>query len=347
MKIITILQLVATQFLLCSLVQAQFKTNFPDIPRIDVHSHIGESDTAISNFLKLHDEMILDHQIDLAIWINLGNHRKSLVDLDKVLETSHGRILCGIADYRAHNGLEYDPEMLSTFQKQGYVGYKIWSGPWYRALDNKEDGYPYIDNPTHEATFDKMEEIGFPGASVHIADPNGTWKERTPWLSDPVEYWKEINAWHNVLERHPDLVVVAAHGNWLTCQDAQIDYLRYMLTSFPNLHIDLAATFQYFHLVDWDNLRAFMIEWSDRILYATDIGAWTDPATTEEKKEQYVRTFQILETEDIINGGFFGKNEIKGLNLPSEVLDKIYYKNAMRVYPKVKEQLIELGYSVE
>ena len=46
-------------------------------------------------------------------------------------------------------------------------------------------------------------------------------------------------------------------------------------------------------------------------------------------------------------GGFFSQNEIKGLALPKDVLEKIYYKNAMRIYPRVKQNLQQLGYSVE
>ncbi|MEA3479291.1 MAG: amidohydrolase family protein [Bacteroidota bacterium] len=189
-----------------------------------------------------------------------------------------------------------------------------------------------------------MERIGFMAASIHIADPNGPWGERTDWLADPIEYWAEINAWRNVLEKHPGLIAVAAHGNWLLCQDAQIDYLRNMLATFPNLHIDLAATFQYYHLVNWDNLRSFMIEWSDRILFGTDIGHWKDPAESNLRAEQYIRAFRILETGDTVDGGFFGGPEIKGLELPREVLEKIYYKNAMLLYPQVKESLHSLGH---
>ena len=173
------------------------------------------------------------------------------------------------------------------------------------------------------------------------------WNERTDWLADPIEYWREIIAWRNVLEKHSKLMVVAAHGNWLLCQDAQIDYLRNMLATFPNLNIDLAATFQYYHLVNRDNLRSFMIEWADRILFGTDIGSWNDKAESKHRAQQYIRAFQILETGDTVKGGFFEGPEIEGLELPKKVLEKIYYKNAMRLYPQVKESLVALGYKVE
>jgi len=185
------------------------------------------------------------------------------------------------------------------------------------------------------------------GASIHIADPNGPWANRGNWLADPVEYWREIVAWRHVLEKHPNLVAVMAHSNWLVCQDAQIDYLRNMLATFPNLYIDLAATFQYFPYVKRGNLRAFILEWADRILFATDIGTWEGDEATANRVQSYYRAFQILEFDQLVKGGFFGNREVEGLSLPKDVLEKIYYRNAMKVYPGVKDAMIKLGYKID
>ena len=336
-----------TSFLLSvdiSPILAQYHTQYPEIPRIDVHTHVSDNQVGIAHYLALRKIMLDSHRIDFAMWINLGDRESPIRDPKMVEVTSDGRMLCTIADYSAHDGLQYHPDSLQGYVNQGYIGYKIWSGPWYRRLDEMQDGFPYIDDPNHTPTFTEMERIGMVGASVHVADPNGPWDHRGDWLADPVEYWTEINAWRNVLERHPRLTVVMAHGNWLLCQDAQIDYLRYLLTTFPNLNIDLGATFQYYSLVNRDNLRAFIIEWSDRILYGTDIGKWTEPGETPVRVEQYLRTFRILETDAMVSGGFFGGPVIQGLDLPKVVLEKIYYKNAARIYPRVKEALIDLGY---
>ena len=42
-----------------------------------------------------------------------------------------------------------------------------------------------------------------------------------------------------------------------------------------------------------------------------------------------------------------GKRKIQGLALPAEVLEKIYFRNAMRIYPHVKANLKNLGYPIE
>ncbi len=329
-----------------AILAAQTFSKYPDIPRIDVHTHASQEAEVIRRYLELREIMLETHHVDLAMWINLGDKGAPVLDIQKVDEASEKRMVCTIADYRAHDGLQHDPAQLKNFMEQGFVGYKIWSGPWYRGLEKPEDGYPYVDDPAHEPTFNTMEAIGMVGASVHIADPNGPWDNRTDWLADPVEFWKEIVAWTNVLERHPDLQVVMAHSNWLICQDAQIDYLRYLMATYPNYNIDLAATFQYYHLVSSDNIRSFMIEWADRILYGTDIGRWKEEAQDRERMGQYFRTFEILETDNLVKGGFFGGPDVKGLNLPKEVLEKIYYKNALRIYPGLRQKFLSLGYDI-
>jgi len=326
---------------------AQEQTAYPDIPRIDVHTHIGGDVQAVSNYLDLRERLIKNHKIDIAMWINLGSTKKPITNLDSFMTAGENRVLCCIYDYSAHDGLDYPPEELTKALEKGYIGYKIWSGPPHRRLKPGQKGFPYIDDPAHEPTFTKMEEIGMLAASIHIADPNGPWGKRTKWLPDPVEYWKQIIAWRHVLEKHPKLIVVNAHAMWTICQDAQIDYLRNMLATFPNLNVDLAATFQYYDLVTYENLRSFMIEYADRILYGTDIGQWTDSTGTTERLEAYKRSFLILETDQIVDKGFFGESKIRGLALPRDVLEKIYYKNAVRLYPKVKDFMQKLGYSLE
>jgi predicted TIM-barrel fold metal-dependent hydrolase len=129
--------------------------------------------------------------------------------------------------------------------------------------------------------------------------------------------------------------------------DEQLDYLMYVLETYPNVHVDLAARFQQFHRMDREKLRNFMIEYADRVLYGTDIGGQPEAGRYEQVAEMYYRSFQLLETGQTIRGGFFGETETKGLALPADVLEKIYYLNAVRLYPRVKNVLTELGYHVQ
>ncbi|HZN33983.1 MAG TPA: amidohydrolase family protein, partial [Pirellulaceae bacterium] len=81
--------------------------------------------------------------------------------------------------------------------------------------------------------------------------------------------------------------------------------------------------------------RRFFLKYQDRILFGTD-GPWP-----EERIRLYWR---FLETED----EYFPYSEkpfppqglwnIFGLNLPDEVLRKVYHENALRLIPGVREK---------
>lgn len=322
---------------------SQYVSKYADIPRIDVHTHVNNNYQGIGNYLALRETMLSDNKIDLAMLINLNGEQA----IDTIFKTSRGRILTCISDYQPQKGLTHKPEEMSSSLKKGYAGYKIWHGPYSRVLKEGEEGFKYFDDPAHEPVLAAMEKAGMPGASIHIADPNGPFGNRGKWAADPVEYWRQIMGLERVLQRHPDLVVIAAHGAWLVCQDAQIDFLRYLLSTYPNFYVDLAATFQYFHLVNPENLRNFLIEYSDRILYGTDIGSIQKKEEIPNYADRYNRTFRILETDQTVEGGFFNMNPTKGLNLPKEVLEKIYYKNALQLYPGLTKKMANLGYAVQ
>ncbi|MHC4117034.1 MAG: hypothetical protein ACYSWO_05970 [Planctomycetota bacterium] len=56
------------------------------------------------------------------------------------------------------------------------------------------------------------------------------------------------------------------------------------------------------------------------------------------------RHVERLATDQIIKGGFFSGRQTRGLALPVDVLEKIYYRNAARLYPRVEDVLVGLDY---
>ncbi len=363
MKKKILIQLLIILFLSAGL-NAQYKTKYPHIPRIDVHAHphsipsgeVRNSDPtakksefqsnanfgAIANYLRMSDTLRATYNIDLAMWISLGGERS----FDSVNLISNKRIVTCISDYAPQRGLSYKPADIKKYHSMGFAGYKMWFAPYWRRLKPGEDGIKYFDDPANEPVLAAMEKAGMVGASIHIADPNGPFSDRGKWCADPVEFWRMQVGIERVLQRHQNLVIVAAHGCWLVCQDAQLDFLRYLFKTYPNFYVDLAATDQYYNLVNYDNLRNLFIEFSDRILFGTDIGKLNDNEISG-VAERYAKSFMILESNEIVNGSYFGNKETKGLGLPEEVLEKIYYKNAIRVYPGLEERMKSLGYRSE
>ncbi len=301
------------------------------IPRIDVHSHVGSVEQ-MGHYVKVAEALKDKYDVNLAAWIDLSFLRQSHDTEQDYLNTAanryEGRFLPCINDYKISDGLRFSPDELAKWQQRGIVGYKIWVGV-----------SPLIDVSANDATFTKMEEIGMIGASIHISQPCPT-----KWCEDPVKFWQAHNAWERVLDRHPKLKVVNAHMLDHFNSDEQLDYLMYVLKTYPNVNVDLGARFQQFHRMDRDKLRKFMIEHADRILFGTDIGGQPQEGRYAEVAESYRRAFQLLETDRMIKGGFFSGPETRGLALPVDVLEKIYYKNAARLYPRVRGVLKDSGY---
>ena len=301
------------------------------IPRVDVHSHVGSVER-MGHYVKVAEVLKAQDGIDLAVWIDLNFMRQpdgtEQQYLDAAANRYKGRFLPCINDFKISDGLRFSPDELVKWQKKGIVGYKIWVGV-----------SPLIDVPANDATFTKMEEIGMIGASIHISQPYPT-----KWCEDPVKFWQAQNAWERVLDRHPKLKVVNAHMLDHFNSNEQLDYLTYVLKTYPNVHVDLGARFQQFNRMDTDKLRNFMIEHADRILFGTDIGGQPQEGRYAQVAGSYRRAFQLLETDKMIEGGFFSGTETRGMALPVDVLEKIYYRNAARLYPRVKDVLRDLGH---
>ena len=315
----------------------QYQSKYPDIPIVDVHIHPGGVGDA-SNFIKVSETLKQKYGSNLAFWIGLSNPNESIAE---VKAACNNCMLFAVSEMRPHKGLTVTADEVIAKVREGYVGLKFWFGAPYRVLKEGEQGITKIDDPAYERFFASLERGNVLLTSLHIADPNGPFDARQEWMSDPVYYWEQIRAFENVVAKYPKLTIIAAHGAWLVCQDAQIDYLRYMFTAYPNLYIDLSATFQYMSLLNPDNLRDFIIEYQDRILYGTDGGRVADNAI-QNLADRYANTFAILETDLLVEAGFFGNaggKPIQGLNLPREVLEKIYYKNALKLYPGLKKAM--------
>lgn len=320
--------------------RAETKFTLETMPRIDVHTHIGNTWETLDEVMELRKAIQERLHADLAMFISLG--RAEPPDMDEMRKRYQGRIQWCISDFTIKDGLRFSPQELVEWQKRGVMGFKFYPG-WERGVQ--------IDLPANDPTFDRMEQIGMVAASPHVANPCGTFGRRTEWFAEPVEFWRQQHAWENVLKKHPRLVVVNAHMLWLCLSDEQLDYLRYMLTTYPNLNIDLATVPIFLHPVGRDNLREFMIEYADRILFGTDMASkWFVPELDKklpkirEKVPQYQRYFEFLETDKELPSGIKDEHKMRGLALPLDVLEKIYFRNAMRIYPHIADALKQLGY---
>ena len=327
MKRIFIFTAISFFFLTASFSQVQYKSKYPDIPIVDVHVHASDIALVI-NYLKVSDVIKQQYGSNLAYFVGLNALNAPLAEMK---DASKNRFLFAVGGIRTHKGfIDVSNEIIEKVHNGGFVGVKFWFGDPSRRLQPGESGITRIDDPRFAPFFSNLEKANILMTSLHIADPNGPFHDRQKWMIDPVFYWEQIRAFENIVAKYPRLTIVAAHMAWIICQDAQIDYLRYMLSTYPNLYLDVSASLNsYMTLVNYDNLRSFYIEYQDRILYGSDFHSFTEEGIRS-TANQFANNFIILETDQMVGN-------VKGLNLPREVLEKIYYKNAIKLYPGLKE----------
>lgn len=99
--------------------------------------------------------------------------------------------------------------------------------------------------------------------------------------------------------------------------------------------VDMAARIPHLQYQSKDNrekVRAFLVKYQDRIIYATDTGISSSTDTTQIKAtlhNTWLDDWKYFATEETLSVAEV-EGEFKGLKLPKDVLDKIYRLNAIR-----------------
>ena len=105
------------------------------------------------------------------------------------------------------------------------------------------------------------------------------------------------------------------------------------LDELPNVYVEFGAVINELGRQPF-TARKFFIEYQDRILFGKDIY----------NKEEYYIYFQVLETSDEYIQYFrkrHGLWRLYGLNLPDSVLKKVYYENALKIFPSIDSNLFK------
>lgn len=160
-----------------------------------------------------------------------------------------------------------------------------------------------------------------------------------------------IRAVENMLEKHPNVRYVGAH---LASLEYDVDELAKRLDRFPNLAVDMAeriSHFQYQAVSDWQKVHDFFIKYQDRLIYATDDSNYgpkpyfgaelTDQSLRSDHQirvsttENYQRHWKFFTYDGVMSAPKLPGMEFHALNLPKEVVDKIYLKNAQTWFPGI------------
>ena len=322
-------------------------------PVVDIHSHMGLRLKGDRDALQKYIEVMDRNHIALSISLDarLGDEEKHL----DFLRADSGRLLVfAHIDFQG-NGVEDRPEtwacnqpgfvrttceQLKRAREKGIVGVKFFKqfGLVYRDARGE---LLKIDDERWKPIWHTCAELGFP-VLIHTGDPAAFFEPVTPQNERYEELFRHpewsfhgdkfparnelLAARNRVIQRNPQTVFIGAHvaGN-----SEDLATVSQWLSEFPNLYIEIASRIGEMGRQPF-TARKFVIENQDKILLGTD-GPWP-----EERLGYYWR---FLETND----EYFPYSEkrpqpqglwfIYGLDLPDNVLRKIYYKNALQILP--------------
>ncbi len=220
----------------------------------------------------------------------------------------------------------------------GAQGLKIYKGLGLESKDSAGKRIP-VDDPRLDPVWAKCGELGVP-VLIHTGEPAPFWmpldgtnerlqemKERPGRHRDLAEYpsWESImGEQHSVFRKHPETNFINAHLGWL---GNDLGRLGELMDELPNMYTEIGAV-----LAELGRQPRFAREWfiryQDRVMFGKD--SWNP--------EEYHTYFRVLETADEYFPYYRRRHafwKMYGLDLPDEVLRKLYYENALRVIPGI------------
>ena len=243
-------------------------------------------------------------------------------------------------DYKGIGEPDYGKRVAAQLEqdiKNGAIGLKVWKNFGMREKDIDGKRVP-VDDPRLDPVWDVCAKYKIP-VMIHTADPKPLFdpmdKYNERWLELRLRpnraeagqdfTWEQvIGEQHNLFAKHPKTIFINAHMGWMA-HDLQA--LGTMLDRMPNLNVEFAAILGELGRQP-RNAKRFFIKYQDRILFGKDTY----------NVSEYPFYFRMLETDDewIDNiRKYHGLWKLYALDLPDDVLKKVYYKNALRLFPNL------------
>jgi len=189
-------------------------------------------------------------------------------------------------------------------------------------------------------------ELGVP-VLIHTSDPVafflpadgrnehlGTLRKYPGWSFHGSHFtkWELLEQRTRMMTDHPGTTFICAH---VANNPEDLDWVAELLDRHPNVHMDFSARMDELGRQPY-TARRFFIKYQDRIIFGSDMPI---------SPEMYRAYFRFLETQDeyFDYPGYLGETDnpiprwkIYGLYLPDDVLQKIYYANALRMIAGLK-----------
>ncbi|MEX0685680.1 MAG: amidohydrolase family protein [Balneolales bacterium] len=327
--------------------------DFQSVDKIDTHVHINVTNPAMV-------EQALSDNFEL-LTVNVGSGRIPIEEQKEVaiqLEQQypdHINFITTLPYDNWDNQDAWESKALAYLEESfddGALGVKVWKNIGME-LKNENDEFVMVDDPQFDPIFEYLSDQGKP-LFGHIGEPRNCWlplEEMT--VANDRQYFEEHPEYHmhlhpeypsyeeiiqardNMLDKHPDLKFFGAH---LGSMEWSIEMMAEHLDRYPNMVLGMAHRvphLQYLAQEDREKLRNFIIAYQDRFLYSTDL-SHHDPNDSEEAsnlaRETWRSDWEFFVTDNDLDV-WQVEGSFQGLQLPKEVVDKIYYDNAKSFFP--------------
>jgi predicted TIM-barrel fold metal-dependent hydrolase len=258
---------------------------------------------------------------------------------------------------------EQQADKLAKAVRQGYAGLKI-SKALGLTVKTEDGEFLPVDTPKLDPLWERAGELGVP-VLIHTADPkaffekpgpdNERWeelKQAPDWSFHGEEYPSRkslLAARDRMVARHEDTTFILAH---MANNPEDMTYVRDLLERHEHLYVDTAARVAEFGRHPSEQIRQFFIDFQDRILFGSDLGVHArargrelyyslflgsiskEPPSMEDVQPFFDKHWRYFETDrEAVEHPIpiQGDWKVHPINLPDDVLRKIYWQNSERL----------------
>jgi len=312
-------------------------------PVIDIHSHhYNMPSQDLSAVITAMDSL------NIGVLVNLsggsGAHLKGAIE--NIREHYPNRFLVFTnVDFEGVGEPQWGERAAARLEadvRNGAAGLKIFKSLGLRYTDTEGKRIP-VDDPRLDPVWEKCAELGIP-VLIHSADPKSFWdpmdSNNERWLelktrprrkrsdTNPAPWKQIIEEQHRMFRKHPETIFINAHMGWYA---NDLGTLSRLMDEIPNMYVGIGAIIAELGRQP-RAARKFFIQYQNRILFGKD--SWVP--------SEFPTYFRVLETADEYfpyHKKYHAFWAMYGMDLPDEVLRKVYYQNALRILPSADRSL--------
>ena len=319
---------------------------------IDVHNHVNDAQGIEESLPPQRVVEIMDKTNVRTVVILTGMWGDKLQHVvDTMVKPYPGRFMVFVQiDWSKIDDPDFSKEMVSQLDdavRRGARGLKILKDLGLGVRD-KTGKLIRVDDPRLDPIFDECGRLGIP-VFIHTGDPEAFFhptdakNERYEELIEHPDwsfYGPQFPGFEELLEarnrmfaKHPKTTFASLHMGW----PENLDWVANMLKQHPNVMVEFGAREAELGRQP-KRAREFFLKYQDRIMFGTDNGM---------DEEMYRNHFRWLETAD----EYFdywgypaqGRWKISGMELPDPVLEKVYHRNAERLFQQFAGAALQKG----